>query len=78
VEQYDKRKIYSYVLGAVNAKIVQLSQNKEVAVFLPKYSKKITTLEELEPFKKRACRTCGKDISQQHPKSKYCSAKYIG
>jgi hypothetical protein len=28
------------------------------------------------PVKK--CLSCGGDISQQHPKSKYCSAKFVG
>lgn len=27
---------------------------------------------------RRYCITCGKDITHQHPKSKFCSAKYVG
>ena len=51
---------------------------QKVAVSLPEYSKKTDTLDILDTIKKRVCITCGRDISHQHPKSKYCSAKYVG
>jgi hypothetical protein len=71
VERYGKRKIYSHVLGAVNDKILQLSENGKVADFLPNtYTWKTDTF--------RVCRSCGRDITNQHKNSRFCSAKYVG
>ena len=71
VERYGKRRIYSYIFGAVKEKILQLSENGKVADFLPNtYTWKTDTL--------RVCLSCGKDITNQHKNSRFCSAKYVG
>lgn len=46
------------------------TKNKECHVF--------TNTVNVENVTPRFCGTCGKDISHQHKKSKYCSAKYVG
>lgn len=78
VEQYGRRRIYSYISQAVNDKLSYYNLIKTVSLFLPKYSRKPDTLKELEPIEKKVCLTCGRDISRQDPKSKYCSAKQVG
>jgi hypothetical protein len=71
VERHGERKIYSHVLAAVNAKIIQLSNNGKIAVSLPNtYTLKTDTL--------RVCQSCGRDITNQHRNSLFCSAKYVG
>ena len=70
VENYGQRKIYSLITGAVNEKILQLTTPKEMAVFTPNYNVKSTT--------PKYCQSCGRDITHQHSRSKYCSAKYVG
>jgi hypothetical protein len=71
IESKGKRKIYSLITGAINDKIIQLSNNKEMSVFLPNtYTWKID--------KKLFCLSCKKDITNQHKNSKFCSSKYVG
>lgn len=45
VEQHGQRKIYSTLDQAVKSKILQLSQNPKLAVFLPNYTWKVNTKE---------------------------------
>ena len=77
VERYGQRKIYRHVLNAVNNKLSNYSLIKPVSLFLPNYSKRTDELEEFEAIKKRVCQSCGRDISEQHQKSTYCSAIYV-
>jgi len=71
VETYGHRKIYSTIETAVNDKIMQLSGNRNLLNFLP-------NTYTLKFDKKRFCLSCGKDITEQHKSSLFCSAKYVG
>jgi hypothetical protein len=55
-----------------------MNRNRKVAVSLPNYSKKTATAIVFDTIKERVCLSCGRDISQQHPKSKYCAARFVG
>lgn len=71
VETYGIRKIYSLFAGAIADKLTLLSNGTDLEVFTPNtYTVKFD--------KRRACQSCGKDISGQHKKSLFCSAKYVG
>lgn len=71
IETYGKRKIYSLITEAVNAKLAYLLQTDNVAVFTPNTYTVKTDIN-------RACLSCGKDITNQHRNSRFCSAKYVG
>ena len=71
VEHYGKRKIYTTLKTAVKEKIQLLSTATDSRYFQPNtYTSKSN--------KTRVCLSCGRDISSQHVKSRFCSAKYVG
>lgn len=70
VQQYGSRKMYSLLNGLIADKIRQLSTPANVAVFQSNLY--------LEKRQNRVCATCGRDITGQHPKSRFCSAKVVG
>lgn len=69
VNNYGSRNIYSHIRELVRDKVNEL-QIAGCNLLLSKYTDK--------PMQGRTCKSCGKDISHQHPRSMFCSAKYVG
>ena len=69
VNHYGSRNIYSHIRELVRDKVNEL-QTAGCNLLLSKYTGK--------PMQDRTCKSCGKDISHQHPRSVFCSPKFVG
>ena len=69
VNQYGNRNIYTHIRELVREKVNEL-QTAGCNLLLSKYTGK--------PLQDRACKSCGKDISNQNPRSVFCSSKFVG
>jgi hypothetical protein len=68
VEKYGTRKLHPIIRSLIESKIHLLDQNCNT--FLSKYNTK--------PLQRKVCVSCGRDISNQNNRSKFCSPKYVG
>jgi len=69
VNQYGNRNIYTHIRELVREKVNEL-QTAGCNLLLSKYTGK--------PLQDRTCKSCGKDISNQNPRSVFCSSKFVG
>ena len=69
VDKYGGRNIYTHIRELVKDKVKEL-QTVGCNTLLSKYTDK--------PLQDRACKSCGKDISNQNPRSVFCSSKFVG